>query len=118
LKGHKLTLQVKDINAFDSQLIQGICTYIERQNVCDEEELEETREVLEAMAKKANSSFSQLRSIVIKESLARIQRDAKISLNWHLLSADWVELSIKIRRKTEDKLILNLPWARSLWFSG
>src|SRR5438132_8510699 len=78
LKGHKLTLQVKDINAFDSQLIQGICTYIERQNVCDEEELEETREVLEAVAKKANSSFSQLRSIVIKESLARIQRDAKI----------------------------------------
>ncbi len=40
--------------------------------------MEETREVLEAMAKKANSSFSQLRSIVIKESLARIQRDASI----------------------------------------
>ena len=84
LKGHKLTLQVKDINAFDSQLIQGICTYIERQNVCDEEELEETREVLEAMAKKANSSFSQLRSIVIKESLARIQRDAKIKYLFYL----------------------------------
>jgi hypothetical protein len=78
LKGHKLTLHVKDIKAFDTQLISGICSYIEHQNVCDEEEVEETREVLEAMAKKAYSPFSRLRAIVIKESLARIQREAKV----------------------------------------
>jgi hypothetical protein len=75
LKGHKLTLQVKDINAFDSQLIQGICTYIERQNVCDEEELEETREVLEAMAKKANSSFSQFEAGPVEPNLCDNQHD-------------------------------------------
>src|SRR6266849_3773431 len=84
LKGHKLTLQVKEIKAFDTQLISGVCSYIERQNVCDEEEVEETREALEAMAKKANSPFSRLRAIVIKESLARIQREAKVKYLYYL----------------------------------
>ncbi len=78
LKGHKLTIHVKDISRFDEQLIQGICAYLRRWGECEEEEIDETREALEYMAKKATSPFSQLRRVVIKESLARIQREAKI----------------------------------------
>lgn len=78
LKGHKLTIQVKDITRFDEQLIEGICAFITRQNTCDDEEIDDARDALEIMSQKANSSFTQLRKAVIKESLARIQREAKI----------------------------------------
>ncbi|HYL43637.1 MAG TPA: hypothetical protein VEU97_09655, partial [Ktedonobacteraceae bacterium] len=78
LKGHKLTIEVKDITRFDEQLIEGICAFITRQNTCNNEEIDDARESLEIMSQKANSSFTQLRKAVIKESLARIQREAKI----------------------------------------
>ena len=78
LKGHKLTIHVKDISQFDEQLIQGICALLRRQGECEEQEIDDTREALKYLAKKTNSPFGQLRKVVIKESLARIQREAKI----------------------------------------
>ncbi|HVB20553.1 MAG TPA: hypothetical protein VNG51_01225 [Ktedonobacteraceae bacterium] len=86
LKGHKLTIQVQDIQNFDRQLINGICNYLKTQGA-DEEEIEEAKETLQLMANKEDSSFSMLRKIFIRESLARVQRSARVSYLVYLYKA-------------------------------
>jgi len=78
LKGHKLTLQVWDINTFMEQVMQGICNYVEQQQVCDKEDLENVRDALEAMAHNPKSPLRRLQDHITKQSLARIQREAKV----------------------------------------
>jgi len=81
LKGHKLTLHVRDIHTFMEQVMQGICNYVEQQQVCDKEDLENVRSTLEAMANNPKSPLRRLQDHVTKQSLARIQREAKV---WYL----------------------------------
>lgn len=76
LKGHKVTIEVGEIKHFDQQIIEGICTYLQQQQV-EAEEIEETKDILQSMAEKHDSPFAQLRRAVIEESLARIQRTAR-----------------------------------------
>lgn len=103
LKGHKLTIQVKDIKTFDRQLIQGIITFIEQQGG-EEKDIEEVREILETMTKKPDSSLSQLRDIVTKQSLARIQREAKVNYLLYLYNGikEW-----KSTKKEPGMALLN-----------
>lgn len=78
LKGHKLTLQVKNISSFDEQLIQGICTSLEQNDDCDPQDIPEIRDVLQRQAKNDRTPFSGLRRALLKHALARIQRDARV----------------------------------------
>jgi hypothetical protein len=78
LKGHKLTLQVRNISSFDAQLIQGICTSLEQNDDCDPQDIPEVRDVLKRQAENKKTAFSDLRRALIKHSLARIQRDARV----------------------------------------
>lgn len=78
IKAHKLTLTVGNITSFRQQVIDSICNYLELQAKCEEEDIEEVREALEEEASQPKSNLSQLRDILIKESVARIYRDAKV----------------------------------------
>ena len=60
-----MTIEVSDIKTFDQQLIDGICTYLQQQQV-DAEEIEETKDILQSMAEKKDSPFGQLRQAVIE----------------------------------------------------
>ncbi len=84
LKAHKLTLQVKDIRTFDAQITQGICSYLESVG-CESEEVEDTRTTLEEMARKPLSGLGILREAVVKQSVARIHREAKVRYLRYLL---------------------------------
>lgn len=77
LKGHKLTLRVEDIKSFVDQVIQGICAFLD-QNACAKEDIDEARETLVMMARHPKSSLYRLQESITKESLARIQREARV----------------------------------------
>lgn len=85
LKGHKLTLQVKNISSFDEQLIQGICTALEQNDECDPLDIPEIRDVLKRQAQDGRMPISILRKTLLKHSLARIQRDARVKYLKYLL---------------------------------
>jgi hypothetical protein len=79
LKGHKLTISVGNISGFDVQLINGICNHIEDTCPdCDEGELEHIRAILERSAQESASELSLLKRVVSKESLGRLQKEAKL----------------------------------------
>ena len=107
LKGHKLTIQVQDIKNFDQQLIDGICSYLKTQHV-NEDEIEDTRDTLRILANKEDSPFSMLRHIFIRESLARIQRSARVSYLVYLYKA------MDARRITDSKKQTGLKLLRIL----
>ncbi len=97
LKGHKLTLHVRDINTFIAQVVQGICNYLEQQQVCDREDLEDTRNALGEMANNPKSPLRRLQDHVTKQSLARIQREAKV---WYLA---YLHQAMQRTWKAQDK---------------
>lgn len=79
LKGHKLTISIGNIGGFDAQLINGICNHVEDTCPdCDEGELEHIRAILERSAQEPTSELSLLKRIVSKESLGRLQKEAKL----------------------------------------
>ncbi|GCE15109.1 hypothetical protein [Tengunoibacter tsumagoiensis] len=78
LKAHKLTLTVGNIGSFHQQIIDNICNYLSQQENCQDDDIEEVREALGEEIAQPTSNFSQLRTVLIKESVARIYRDAKV----------------------------------------
>lgn len=96
LKGHKLTIQVQDIKNFDQQLIDGICSYLKTQSV-NEDDIDEAKDTLQLMAGKEDSHFAMLRTVFIRESLARIQRSARVAYLVYLYNA------MKARRITDPQ---------------
>ncbi len=79
LKGHKLTISIGNINDFDMQLINGICNHVD--DACpesSEEDVEHIRAILERDAQEPRSELSRLKSIISKESLGRLQKEAKL----------------------------------------
>ncbi len=100
LKAHKLTLTVQKIDGFAQQITQGICELLVQKR-CDEEDIEEVREVLKDEAKQQQSNLGQLQEILVKESVARIQRDAKVRYLRYLLKGieEWKKRSIEGRKQ-------------------
>lgn len=84
LKAHKLTLQVKDIPALDTQVTKSICSYLEKEQ-CPNEDIEDARTALEEMIKKPASELGLLRDAVVRQSVARIYREAKVRYLRYLL---------------------------------
>ena len=119
LKAHKLALKVQNVNSFDQQIIDSICSFLAQKN-CDEEDIEEAREVLEEEAKKPLSNLSQLRDILIKESVTRIYRDAKVRYLRYLYKgiSEWKKRSVgkeekSDKAKAQQKTSTRRPKARS-----
>jgi len=104
LKAHKLTLHVKDIPSFDAQITQGICSYLESQG-CESEEVEDMRSLLEESAKKPTSVLSVLREAVVKQSVARIHREAKVRYLRYLLEGmnEWKKVRSTPSFPSEEK---------------
>ncbi len=100
LKAHKFTLQVSNINSFNQQIVDSISAYLEQQNSCDEEDREDVRSALEAEKLRPNSNLNQLQDIIVKESVARIYRDAKVRYLRYLFKGlqDWKKIA---RQKSE-----------------
>jgi len=79
LKGHKLTISIGNINGFDTQLVNGIYHHLEDKcDECSEDDLENTRAVLERDMSVPESELNKLKRLVSKESLGRLQKEAKI----------------------------------------
>ncbi len=96
LKAHKLTLTVQKIDGFAQQITEGICELLVQKR-CDEDDIEEVRGILEDEAKQKQSNLGQLQEILVKESVARIQRDAKVRYLRYLLAGigEWKKRSIE-----------------------
>jgi hypothetical protein len=78
LKAHKLTLSVTNISSFNEQIAQSISSYIEQYQGCDDDDIADVRENLATAQTQETSNLNQLKDIVIKESVARIHRDARV----------------------------------------
>ncbi len=78
LKAHKLTLSVTNIDSFNEQIVQSINEYIEHYDGCDEDDVADVQENLDSAQKQENSNLNQLKKIVLKESVARIHREARV----------------------------------------
>ncbi|QBD80738.1 hypothetical protein EPA93_34125 [Ktedonosporobacter rubrisoli] len=78
LKAHKLTLSVTNIGSFNEQIAKSINAYIEQYPGCDEDDIADTHENLEVAQNQQTSNLNQLKEIIVKESVARIQREARV----------------------------------------
>lgn len=78
LKAHKLTLQVTNIDSFNAQIVQSINDYIEHYDGCDEDDIADVQESLASAQVQEKSNLNQLKDIVLKESVARIHREARV----------------------------------------
>ncbi len=78
LKGHKLTISVKNTNDFDHDLIEGLCNRLEEVCQCSSKVIDITREVLKRRLTNSGSELSMLKRIVRRESLGRVQKEAKV----------------------------------------
>lgn len=85
LKAHKLTLNVTSIDSFNEQIVQSIKAYIEQHQGCDEDDLADVHESLATAKTQETSNLNQLKNIVVKESVARIQREARVRYLRYLL---------------------------------
>lgn len=100
LKAHKLTLRVSDITSFNERVVESISSYLEKQEGCDDEDREDVRSALEAEKLRPNSNLNQLQDIIVKESVARIYRDAKVRYLRYLFKGlqEWKKIA---RQKDE-----------------
>ncbi len=100
LKAHKLTLRVSNITSFNEQVVESISSYLQQQEGCDDEDKEDVHEALEAEKLRPTSNLNQLQNIIVKESVARIHRDAKVRYLRYLFKGlqEWKKIA---RQKDE-----------------
>jgi hypothetical protein len=86
LKFHKLTITVRNVGNFDTQLREGLEKYINVEfDGESESDLEELRDKLEELVKEQKSDFYKLMRVVKTETLGKIQKEAKIRYLEYLL---------------------------------
>ncbi len=78
LKGHKLTITVKNIREFESELIEGLCNKLEEVCECEPQDINITRETLKRRLNDSSSTLSTLSRVLRKESLGRLHKEAAI----------------------------------------
>jgi hypothetical protein len=79
LKFHKLTITVKDIKGFDSQLSSSLDNYIQREFAEESEsDLEDLSDTLEELIKNQKSDFYKLKRVIYTEAIGKLKREAKI----------------------------------------
>lgn len=79
LKGHKVTISIKNLRDFDTQLVNDISRHvIDMCSDASSEELENTRAVLEQRIHDPASDLGKLKTIMSQQSLGRLQKEAKL----------------------------------------
>ncbi len=99
LKAHKLTLTVSNITSFVPQIAQSITEYIEQYNGCDEDDIADVRENLASAEMQPKSNLNQLKDIIIKDSVARIHREARVAY------MEYIAESMKVGLRTVYKQV-------------
>lgn len=86
LKFHKLTITVRNVGKFDTQLREGLERYINVEFEGESEsDLEELKDKLEELVKDQKSDFYNLMRVVKTDTLGKIQKEAKIRYLEYLL---------------------------------
>lgn len=86
LKFHKLTITVRNVGKFDTQLSQGLENYIKVEfDGESESDLEELRDRLKELVKEQNSDFYKLMRVVKTETIGKIHKEVKIRYLEYLL---------------------------------
>ncbi|MBD1828111.1 hypothetical protein NDI47_17810 [Microcoleus vaginatus GB1-A2] len=84
LKLHKLTITVRDSDIFQQQLKEGVENYID-ENADTESDKQELHHRLDEMVQNENSDFHTLLKLVDKETLGKLNKEAKITYLEYLL---------------------------------
>ncbi len=84
LKLHKLTVTVRNTDIFEQELKKGLENYI-NENAETSSEKEDLNHRLDEMVKNPDSDFHKLIRLVDKETLGKIQKEAKITYLEYLL---------------------------------
>ncbi|MEG4023462.1 hypothetical protein [Microcoleus sp. S13C4] len=84
LKLHKLTIAVRDSDIFQQQLKEGLENYIE-ENADTNSDKQELHHLLDEMVQNENSDFHKLLKVVDKETLGKLNKEAKITYLEYLL---------------------------------
>ncbi|MEK0180515.1 MAG: hypothetical protein EAZ78_26110 [Oscillatoriales cyanobacterium] len=84
LKLHKLTIAVRDSDIFQQQLKEGLEHYI-NENADTESDGQELHRLLNELVKDENSDFHKLLKLVDKETLGKLNKEAKITYLEYLL---------------------------------
>jgi hypothetical protein len=95
LKLHKLTITVRDSDIFQQELKEGLQNYI-NENAESESDKQELRDRLDEMVQNENSDFHKLLKLVDKETLGKLNKEAKITYLEYLLE--------NIRNSSTDSL--------------
>lgn len=106
LKAHKLTLSVTNIDTFNDQIVQSINAYIEEYDGCDDDDIADVKESLASAQTQEKSNLNQLKDIVLKESVARIHREAKVRY-LHYMAQGMVEWRKNKQPQSRDTQNLN-----------
>jgi len=84
LKLHKLTIAVRNTDVFQQQLKEGLENYI-RENADTSDDRQELSHRLDEMVKNQDSDFHKLIRLVDKETLGKLNKEAKITYLEYLL---------------------------------
>ena len=84
LKLHKLTVAVRDSDIFQQELKEGLQNYI-NENAESESDKQELHHRLDEMVQNENSDFHKLLKLVDKETLGKLNKEAKITYLEYLL---------------------------------
>ena len=117
LKAHKLTLTVSNITSFTPQIVQSITEYIEQYNGCDEDDIADVRENLANAEMQPKSNLNQLKDIIIKDSVARIHREARVAYLEYIRESMKVGLHTiykQVKKETVDNVQSSIRFLTNL----
>ena len=116
LKGHKLTINVKNANDFDHELIESLCNRLEEVCNVSEKKVEVARELLKRRVGDGSSELSILKRVVRTESLGRIQKEAKIRYLEYLSKSieQWLKNTVQDEQKEDTEKKEGLVYLQNL----
>jgi hypothetical protein len=86
--GHKLTIAVREMDVFEQRLVDALCNQLEMiDDPPSRTEIERIRTVLQQRLQDENSEQGILKRVLRKESLGRLQKEAKIRYLEYLADA-------------------------------
>ena len=79
LRGHRLTITVKNLKQFDDELIEGLRNILEEHSAtCTQVQLDNVTQVLRKRIADKSSSLGRLKDILWNESLGRLHKEASL----------------------------------------
>ena len=79
LRGHRLTITVKNLKQFDNELIEGLRNILEESSAtCSQVQLDNVTQVLRRRITDKSSSLGRLKDVLWNESLGRLHKEASL----------------------------------------